>query len=116
LRQWTWGQHLYIKERSELTATGLEVRKIVVHDEDEAAMCVTGFGLSDGMVVEIDVVMFQEMLLGDDVGGSAFGHAGRMGGPGVKLTRVAVLVGEVELNEPIPMNVNVDAFDVGGGR
>jgi hypothetical protein len=37
-----------------------------------------------------------------------------MGGPDVKLTGVAILVGEVELNEPIPMSVNVNAFDVDG--
>jgi hypothetical protein len=91
------------------------MRKTVVHDEDEAAIRVSGGGLSDGMVVEIDVVPFPEMLLGDDAGGSAFEHAGRMGGPDVKLTRMAILVGEVELNEPIPMNANVDALDVDGG-
>jgi hypothetical protein len=38
-----------------------------------------------------------------------------MGGPNVKLTGIAILIGEVEINEAIPMNVYVDAFDVDGG-
>jgi hypothetical protein len=91
------------------------MRKIVVHDEDEAAMCISGGWLFDGKVLENGVVPFPEMLVGDGAGGSAFGHAGRMVGPDVKLTGVAIPVGEVELNEPIPMNTNVDAFDVDGG-
>jgi hypothetical protein len=91
------------------------MRKIVAHDEDEAAMCVTGGELSDGMVVEGDVVQFLYMLRGDDARGAAFGHAGRMGGPDAKVTGMAILVCEVELNEAIPINANVDAFAVDGG-
>jgi hypothetical protein len=90
------------------------VRKIVVHDEDKAPMCITGGWLADGMKMEADVVPFPEMLIRDYARSSALGHAGRMSGTDVKLTRVAIMVGEVELNYPIPMNVNVDAFDVDG--
>jgi hypothetical protein len=65
--------------------------------------------------MEVDVVPFPEMLLGDDAWGAAFRHSGRMGGPDVKLAEVAILVGEVKVNEAIPMNANVDAFYVDGG-
>jgi hypothetical protein len=71
------------------------MRKIVVHDEDEAAMCVTGGRLYDNMVVEDDVMPFPYMLLGDDARAAAFGHAGRMGGPDVKLSGMSILVGEM---------------------
>jgi hypothetical protein len=103
------------KEGSELTGTDMKMRKIVVHDEDEVAICITCGGLSDGRVGETDVVPSAEMLLRDDGGGAAFGRAKRIGGLDVELTRVAILVGEVELNEPIPINVHVGAFDVDGG-
>jgi hypothetical protein len=65
--------------------------------------------------MEVDVVSLPEVLLVDDIGSSAFGHPGRMGGPDAKLARVTILVGEVQLDEPIPMNINVDAFDVDEG-
>jgi hypothetical protein len=100
---------------SELTGEGLKMMKVVVHDEVGVAMCVTCGGLSDGMVGETDVVPFAEMLLRDDAWGTAFGHAGRVGGPDVELPRVAIFVGEVEFNELIPINVHVDAFDMDGG-
>jgi hypothetical protein len=90
------------------------VRKIVEHDEDEAAICVVGGWLADGRIMKDYVVSFNEVLMGHYAGSSAFGHAGRMGGPDVKMARVAILVGEVPLDEPIPMNVNVHAFDVDG--
>jgi hypothetical protein len=37
-----------------------------------------------------------------------------MGGPNMTLTRVAILVGKVDFNEPVPVNVNVNALDVDG--
>jgi hypothetical protein len=37
-----------------------------------------------------------------------------VGGSNVELTSVAILVGKVELNESIPVDVHVDAFDVDG--
>jgi hypothetical protein len=80
------------------------MRKIVVHDDEEAAMCVTRGRLSDSMVVQANVVPLSEIMMGDDDGGAAFGHAGRMGAPDVKMTGVAILVCEVELNEPILLN------------
>jgi hypothetical protein len=43
------------------------MRKIVVHDEDGTAMCVTCGRLFDAKVVEASVVPLHEMLLGDDV-------------------------------------------------
>jgi hypothetical protein len=45
------------------------MRKIVVHDVDEAAMRVAVVWLSDGRVLESDVVPFPKMLLIDGVGG-----------------------------------------------
>jgi hypothetical protein len=91
------------------------MRKTVVHDEDEAPMWVTGGGLPDGKVVETDVMPFVEMIVTDNVWRSTFGHVGRMGGPNLELVSVAILVGKVELNEPVPVDVNVDAFaDVDG--
>jgi hypothetical protein len=38
-----------------------------------------------------------------------------MSGPNVKVTGVAILVGKVELYEPVPMDANVDAFYVDMG-
>jgi hypothetical protein len=61
------------------------MRQIVVHDEDEAAMCFTSGGLSDGMVVEANGVSSPQMLLRDDARDAAFGHPGSMGGPDEKL-------------------------------
>jgi hypothetical protein len=51
------------KEGSVLTGKSLKVRNIVVHDEDEVAMWVAGRGLSDGRVMETNVVSVPEMLL-----------------------------------------------------
>jgi acetone carboxylase gamma subunit len=64
--------------------------------------------------VEANVVPFAKMLVGDDAWGSVLGHAGRIGGPNVDLTSVAILVDKVEFNEPVTMNVNIEAFDVDG--
>jgi hypothetical protein len=100
------------KKVNEIIVNGLELRQVVVHDKDEYAMCVICGCLSDIMVVEADVVPFPEILVGDDAWVAAFGHAGRMD---VNLTGVAILVGEAVYSETIPMNANVDAFDVDGG-
>jgi hypothetical protein len=89
------------------------MKKVVVHDEDEASMWVIGSELPDGSVVEANVVPLPEMPLRDNAWCTALGHARRVGGPNVVLTSVAILVGKVELNEPVPVDVNVDAFDVG---
>jgi hypothetical protein len=35
--------------------------------------------------------------------------------PNVELTGVAIFIGKVDLHEPVPMDVNIDAFDVEGG-
>jgi hypothetical protein len=91
------------------------MRKVVVRDGDEVAMWVAGGRLSDGMVMETDFVWAPEMLLGDDSGGSAFRHAGRVDSPNVKLKSVAIFIDTVELDEPVAMDVNIDAFDVDGG-
>jgi hypothetical protein len=64
--------------------------------------------------VEVDVVPFLEMFLRDNASGTALGHVGRVGGPNVDLTSVSIMVGKVKLNEPVPSNVDVDAFDVDG--
>jgi hypothetical protein len=71
------------KERSVLTGKSFKMRKVVVRDGDEVAMWVAGGRLSVGMVMETDFVWAPEMLLGDDSGGSAFRHAGRVGSPNV---------------------------------
>jgi hypothetical protein len=102
------------KEEMELTGKGMKMKKIVVHDEDEASMWDTGGRLHDGMVVEADVMPFAETLLRDNAWGSALGHVGRMGSPTVELASMAILVGKAELNEPLPVDVNVDALDVDG--
>jgi hypothetical protein len=76
-------------------------------------MWVIGSGLSDGKAVEADVVSFPHMLMGYNARCTALGHVGRVCGPKVKSTSVAI---EVELNEPaVSVDVNVDAFDVDGG-
>jgi hypothetical protein len=62
--------------------------------------------------VEQGVVPFAELLLGDYARGFTLGHTGRIGGPIVDLTSVAILVGKKEFNEPVPVNVNVNAPDV----
>jgi hypothetical protein len=54
------------KEGSELTVNGLQMKQVVVHDEDEVAMSVTGCRLSDNRVMEANVVPFPEMLMGND--------------------------------------------------
>jgi hypothetical protein len=66
------------KKGSVLTGKSLNVRKIVVHDEDEIAMRVARRGLSDAMVMETDVVSVPETLLRDYVCGTAFKHVGRV--------------------------------------
>jgi hypothetical protein len=99
---------------TELTGMGMKVGDIVVHDEDEASMWITWCWLSDGWVVEANVMPFAKMLVGDDARGSVLGHAGRMGGPDVDLTSVAIHIDKVEFNEPVPLNVNIEAFDVDG--
>jgi hypothetical protein len=93
----------------------MKMRNIVVHDEDDLAMWVGGIGLSDGRVMETDVVPVPEMLLRDHAWGSAFGHVGRVGSPNAKLTGVAVFIDKVDHDEPVAMDINIDAFDVDGG-
>jgi hypothetical protein len=96
----------------------MKMRKIVVHDEDKVddiAMWVNGGRLSDGMVMETDVLPLPEVIMCDNDWGSTFGHFGRIGDPNVELTGVAIFIGKVELHEPIPMDVNIDAFEVEGG-
>jgi hypothetical protein len=102
------------KEGSELTGKGMTMRKVVVHDEDEASMRVIGNGLPDCGVVEAHVVPFLEILLGDNALCTTLGHVKRVSGPNVELTSLAILVGKVELNEPVTMNLSIDAFDVDG--
>jgi hypothetical protein len=102
------------KERIKLTGKGIKMREIVVHVNDEAPMWIIGSRLSDGRVVEDSVMPFVEMLMGDDAWGSALGHVGRIGAPNVELTSVAILVDKVEFNEPVPVNIHVDALDVNG--
>jgi hypothetical protein len=41
----------------------MKMKKIVVHDEDEVAMWVNGGRLSDGMVMETNVLPLPEVLL-----------------------------------------------------
>jgi hypothetical protein len=91
------------------------MRNIVVHDEDDVAMWVGCIGLSDGRVIETDDVPVPEMLLRNHAWGSAFGHFGRVGSPNAKLTGVAVFMDKVNLDEPVAMDINIDAFDVDGG-
>jgi hypothetical protein len=83
------------KEGSELTVNGLQMRQVVVHDEDEVAMSVTGCRLSDSRVMEADVMPFPKMLLGNDAGGSAFGHAGGVRGTNANPAGVAILISEM---------------------
>jgi hypothetical protein len=85
------------------------MRTIVLHYEDEVTMRVAAKGLSDGMVMETDVVPVPEMLLRDGVGGSALGHVGRVGSPNAMLIGVAVFIDKVELDEPVAMDVNIYA-------
>jgi hypothetical protein len=85
-----------------------------VRDEDEVAMWVASRGLSDGRVMKTNVVTVPEMLLGDNDWGTEFGHFDRVGSPNAKLTNVAVFIDKLELDEPVTMVVNIDAFDVGG--
>jgi hypothetical protein len=90
------------------------MRQVVVNDEDEVAMSVTGCRLSDIMVMEANVVPFPKMLLGNDAWGSAFGHAGGVRGTNANPAGVTILIGDMEFNETLTMNVDVDAFDVDG--
>jgi hypothetical protein len=90
------------------------MRNVVVHDQNEASMWVSCGRLPDGIIVEDDVMPLPETLLRSNAWGFALGHVGHVGGPDVELTSVAILVGKVELNEPVPMDVDVDIFDVGG--
>jgi hypothetical protein len=64
------------KEGSKLTGQGPEVRKIGVHDEDEAAMWVTGGRLLDGMAAEIYVMPFPEMLVETMLGATRMDMSG----------------------------------------
>jgi hypothetical protein len=57
--------------------------KVLVHDEDEASMWITCYGLPDGWVVETDIVPFAEVLMGDGAWAFALGHVGRMRGHNV---------------------------------
>jgi hypothetical protein len=91
------------------------MRKIVVHDDDEVAMWVTDGTLSDGKVMETDVMPLAEMLLRDDDGGSAIRHWRRVSGPNVEMVGVAIFIGKMELYDPVSMDVYVDAFEVEGG-
>ena len=86
-----------------------------MHDEDEIAMWIAGKGLSDGRVMEADVVSGPEMLLRDDAWGTAFGHVRRVGSPNAKLTGVAVFIDKMEFDKAVAVDVNIDAFDVDGG-
>jgi hypothetical protein len=108
------GSTFVSKEGSELTVNGLQMRQVVVLDEDEVAMSVTCCRLSDSMVMGANVVPFPEMLLGNDAWAAAFGHAGGVGGTNANPAGVAILIGEMEFNETIAMSVDVDAFDVDG--
>jgi hypothetical protein len=47
---------LVSNEGKELTGKGLKVRELIVHDEDEASVFITGSGLANGRVMEVDVV------------------------------------------------------------
>jgi hypothetical protein len=58
------------KEVSELSVNGLHMRQVVVHDEDEVAMSVTGCRLSDSIVMDANAMPFPEMLLGNDARGA----------------------------------------------
>jgi hypothetical protein len=102
------------KEGSVLTGKNLKVRKVVVHDEDEIAMWIACRGLSNGKVMEADVVSVPEMLLRDDAWGTAFGHVKRVGSSNAKLTGVAVFIDKTELDKAVAVDVNIDAFDVDG--
>jgi hypothetical protein len=109
------GANIFVsQEGSELTVNGLQSRQVVVHDEDEVAMSVIGCRLSESRVMEANVVPFPKMLLGNDAWGSTFGHAGGVRGTNANPAGVAILIGEMEFNETITMNVDVDAFDVDG--
>jgi hypothetical protein len=85
-------------EGSELTGEGLKMWEIVVLDEDEAPILVIGFGLSNGGVIDDDVVPLAEMLMRDDDWRAALGHVGNMGGPSVDLVGRTILVGKVEFD------------------
>jgi hypothetical protein len=87
----------------------------VVHDEDEAPMLVIGGRLPNGRIVEDDVMMFAEMRLRDDAWGAALGHVGRMAGPNMELRSVAIMIGKVELSEPVSVDINVEAYEDDGG-
>jgi hypothetical protein len=54
------------KEGREPTVNSMEMRQVVVHDEDEVAMGVTCSRLSDSRVIEVDAVPFSKMILVDD--------------------------------------------------
>jgi hypothetical protein len=103
------------KEGSVLTGESLKVRKVVVHDVDEIAMWVASRGLSDGRVMEADVVSVPEMLLRDDAWGTAFGHVRCVGSPNAKLTGVPVFIDKMEFDKAVAVDVNIYAFDVDGG-
>jgi hypothetical protein len=64
--------------------------------------------------MEGDVAPLAEMLARDDVDGAAQGHDGRMGDPNLDSAGVSIMVRTVKFNEPVPVDVNVNALDVDG--
>jgi hypothetical protein len=81
------------------------MRKIVVHDKDEAPMGVTNDRLFDGRVVEADVVHFAEMFLRKDNGYPTLGHVAHIGTYDVNLAGVAIMAGQVRFHEAVSGNV-----------
>jgi hypothetical protein len=61
------GANTFVSNKgSELARKGLEIREVVVHDDDEALMWITCRELSDGWEVGNAVVPFAKMLMRDD--------------------------------------------------
>jgi hypothetical protein len=52
----------------------LKVRELIVHDEDEAPVLISGTGLANGRIIEADVVPLAEVLLRDDARSTALDH------------------------------------------
>jgi hypothetical protein len=93
-------------EACELTEKGLEVRHLIVHDEDEASVLISYSGLADGWRMEVNVMLHAEVLLRYNARNAALDHARCMNSPDVDPASVAILVGHAELNAAKAVHVD----------
>jgi hypothetical protein len=84
---------LISNEGSELTRKGLKVRELIMHDEDEAPVLISGRRLANGKIMEPDLVPLAEVLLRDDARSAALDNVWGMSSPDVDPAGVAILIG-----------------------